>query len=125
MLVTKVRSDLTIAQGYFERVSEGIGRSVSSLADSERLANVLRRPENGTNGQTADLLGNLKDEFRLDFLHYFPVGPKPGGLPDWSVIQAAMAGSASVETDEAAQHQPFAELVEQDNQPGQPIPMRR
>ena len=38
LLITKVRADLAVAHGYYERVAEGIGRSVEGLAASERLA---------------------------------------------------------------------------------------
>ena len=44
LLITKVRADLAVAHGYFERVSEGIGRSVEGLASSERLARTLSHP---------------------------------------------------------------------------------
>ena len=44
LLITKVRSDLAVAHGYFERVAEGVGRSVEGLAGSERLARILAQP---------------------------------------------------------------------------------
>ena len=99
LLVTKVRSDLTVAQGYFERVSEGVGRSVTSLADSERLAHVLRDTPATRAGKVAELLGGLQGEFKLDFLQFFPVDRSEHDLPAWPVIQSALAGSAKVETE--------------------------
>ena len=43
LLITKVRSDLATADGYFERVTEGVGRSVQALAASGRLGRVLEQ----------------------------------------------------------------------------------
>ncbi len=96
LLVTKVRSDLTVAQGYFERVSDGVGRSVSSLADSERLAHVLRTGAARREVAVADLLAGMQGDFGLDFLQFFPVHRNTAETSGWPVVQSALAGSASV-----------------------------
>jgi len=108
LLSTKVRSDLAVAHGYFERVSDGVGRSVSSLADSERLARALRRAPGHPEAAMADLLDSTQLEYKLDFLRFFPVDralkelPVAGSKHDaavWPVVAAALAGRASTETD--------------------------
>ena len=65
LLVTKVRADLAVAQGYFERVQGGIGASVGAIADSHALHLALADPH-------ADLvaqLQQLKAKDRLDFIN--------------------------------------------------------
>ena len=71
LLSTKVRSDLAVASGYFERVSESVGRSVSSLADSARLARTLRDTPEASELAVAELLDTIKLEQKLDFLLFF------------------------------------------------------
>ena len=41
LLVAKVRTDLAAARGYYDRVAEGVGRSVEALAGSAQLAGAL------------------------------------------------------------------------------------
>ena len=45
LLVTKVRSDLAVAQGYFERVLGEVGASTGVLAESAALARALAAPQ--------------------------------------------------------------------------------
>jgi signal transduction histidine kinase len=67
LLIYKVRSDLAVADGYFERVKEGVGRGVEMLAASSRLARALAgdRPH-----ELADFLQATKHNLRVDFLHF-------------------------------------------------------
>ncbi len=104
LLSTKVRSDLAVAQGYFERVQEGVGRSVDSLAASERLARALRGRPGSAGGQAVGrLLEESRQALHLDFLRLLgPDGREPlsGKLfTDWLVVQRAMAQQASTEVD--------------------------
>lgn len=67
LLIYKVRSDLAVADGYFERVKEGVGRSVEMLAASSRLARAL---VGGKPDELADFLLATKQNLRVDFLHF-------------------------------------------------------
>ena len=65
LLITKVRSDLAVANSYFEQVKQGVGQRVSTLAGSERLANGLRE----RNNHKLDLmLREAKTQLGIDFL---------------------------------------------------------
>ncbi len=99
LLVTKVRSDLAVANGYFERVSEGVGRSVSSFADSERLASALRQSPNHPERAIARLIDSElhEREIKLDFLTFLPVDRSRQEAVHWPVIATALAGRASTE----------------------------
>jgi len=67
LLIYKVRSDLAVADGYFERVKEGVGRGVEMLAASSRLARALG---GGRPRELADFLQATKHNLRVDFLHF-------------------------------------------------------
>jgi two-component system, NtrC family, sensor kinase len=116
LLSTKVRSDLAVASGYFERVSESVGRSVSSLADSARLARTLRDTPEASEQAIAELLDTIQLEQKLDFLHFFDVDRArrnrlPGQQaddPPWPVIEQALAGEAATATEVFAARQLFA-----------------
>ena len=71
--IAKVRADLAIAHGYYERVAEGVGRSVEGLAGSARLARVLDQSARERNGATAELLATARVGMKLDFLYFLHV----------------------------------------------------
>ena len=99
LLITKVRADLAVAHGYFERVSEGIGRSVEGLASSERLARTLSRPVVERIGATAQLLDDVRQGQKLDFLYFLDVDRNSLAVEDWAVLNSARKGQARTETD--------------------------
>ena len=99
LLVTKVRSDLATAHGYFERVAEGVGRSVASLADSERLARALGQGKQNSASTVARLLGSTQLDQRLDFLHFLDLERGQRDARLWPVIAAALEGKAGTETE--------------------------
>jgi len=68
LLVTKVRSDLAVANGYFERVLGEVGASVGAVAESRALAQAL--PQSTTDVPT--LLQRYAARERLDFMHLLP-----------------------------------------------------
>lgn len=68
MLVTKVRSDLAVAQGYFERVLSEIGASASGIAESAVLQQALQQPA----GELQPLLERLARREKLDFVRLVP-----------------------------------------------------
>ena len=101
MLLTKVRSDLAVANGYFDRVLGEVGASATGVAESAALLQALQNaPVQGaqTGAQTgahiaprtAQLLARLAQRERLDFINLLP--------PD-----AAATDRTSVEVFEAAQ----------------------
>lgn len=69
LLIYKVRSDLAVANGYFERTMDNVGRGIATQAQAQGLARALRNPQ-----ALPDFLLTARDAERLDFLHF--VGPE-------------------------------------------------
>ncbi|MDP3635797.1 MAG: cache domain-containing protein [Azonexus sp.] len=99
LLITKVRTDLAVAHGYFERVTDGVGRSVEGLANSARLARTLALPLDRREAAIAELLAEVRLGQRLDFLQFLGVDRSSRDASDWPVIKAALAGVARTETE--------------------------
>lgn len=99
LLITKVQADLAVAHGYFERVGEGVGRSVEGLAGSARLARMLGQAPGQRENAIAGLLAEVRAGQRLDFLQFLPVDRSNREASDWPVIKAALAGVARTETE--------------------------
>ncbi len=105
LLVFKVRSDLAVANTYFERVQGELGRSIEALATSEMLADAQRRPEQSLDGllqARAAALGLdylvLLDEERRVLAASLPAArsqPYPAGL----VAAVAVNGGSRVALD--------------------------
>ncbi len=71
LLVTKVRSDLAVAQGYFESVLGAVGSSTTGIAESAALQRALTTP-----GADVDaLLHQLARREELDFIRLQPASP--------------------------------------------------
>ena len=102
LMVTKVRSDLAVAHGYFERVQAGVGHAVQALAGSERLARARRAHDAGA---LNTLLADARTQLQLDFLLLLDAhGCLPDARPalclaDWPVERAALAGQGRTELD--------------------------
>jgi two-component system NtrC family sensor kinase len=103
LLNSKIQADLVIAHEYFERVKEGIGHDLQSLAASHRLA--LAYPE-GQPAALRELLDKVLVQYGMDYLHVLDtqgrlVAAASGAsraLPDrqrWPVVAAALGGRAS------------------------------
>lgn len=99
LLTTKVRTDLAVAHGYFERVTDGVGSSVDGLANSARLGRALVQPADRRAGAIAELLAEVRLGQRLDFLRFLDVDRSNRVAVDWPVIKAALAGVARTETE--------------------------
>ena len=99
LLVTKVRSDLAVAHGYFDRVSDGVGRSLAALAESERLARTLRLSPSARDRAISELLLSIRGEQRLDFLHLVTVDRENREKPPRPAIASALAGSPLTSTE--------------------------
>ena len=99
LLTTKVRTDLAVAHGYFERVTDAVGSSVEGLANSARLGRALVQPADRRAGAIAELLAEVRLGQRLDFLRFLDVDRSNRVAADWPVIKAALAGVARTETE--------------------------
>lgn len=99
LLITKVQSDLATAHGYYERVSDGVGRSIQALAASERLARVLEQPDALREPVVTALLSDTRFEQRLDFLHFFGVDRSRQLADESTAVRLALAGVPHTETD--------------------------
>jgi two-component system NtrC family sensor kinase len=68
MLIAKIRADLAVAQGYFERVQGEVGASTQAVADSAALQQAL-----AAGGEAVPrLLQQWRERERLDFLRLLP-----------------------------------------------------
>jgi two-component system NtrC family sensor kinase len=67
LLITKVRADLAVAQGYFERVLAEVGTGTRAIADSHALHLALTR-----GGDVVALLAAAGRQGDLDFIHWVP-----------------------------------------------------
>lgn len=102
LLMTKVRSDLAVAEGYFDRVRETVGRSVNSLADSERLARALRQPPANRAAalslvlQAARRQPGQQGPQALDFLRFYDLPAARREAVQWPAIASALAGQPRI-----------------------------
>jgi signal transduction histidine kinase len=72
LLITKVRSDLAVAQGYFERVLGEVGSSATAVADSHALHRALEAGSDAprqTRQALVPLLATFKTREGLDFIN--------------------------------------------------------
>ena len=99
LLIAKVRADLAVAHGYYERVAEGVGRSVEGLAGSARLARVLEQAAGERDGAAAELLASARVGMKLDFLYFLDVDRNSAAIAAWPVLAVAGAGHALTGTD--------------------------
>lgn len=65
VLVTKIQSDLAVAQGYFERTLAEVGASAGAIAESRALHDALAQPAT----PLPALLEQLRRRERLDFVN--------------------------------------------------------
>jgi signal transduction histidine kinase len=72
LLISKVRSDLAVAQGYFDRVLAEVGSGTQAVAESHRLQRALATapPERGA--ALDRLLDEAQQAHGLDFLQLLP-----------------------------------------------------
>ena len=82
LLVTKVRSDLAVAHGYFDRVQGEVGASTLAVAQSHLLVDAVQRNDQAALGQ---LLYRAKQQHALEFLELLP--------PDAATLAAIDAAS--------------------------------
>ncbi len=97
LLIAKIRSDLAVAHGYFERVEAEVGASTLAVASSLALYDVVARNDEAALKQ---LLARARQQHALEFLNLRP------GPPVYPAERAARNGSeglASVELIEPAE----------------------
>jgi signal transduction histidine kinase len=99
LLVARVRTDLAAAHGYYERVAEGVGRSVAALAGSSRMAYALVRSDGARKAVVNELLGEARPGLKLDFLYFLDVDRDAAALQAWPALSEAAAGRARPEAD--------------------------
>jgi len=71
LLITKVRSDLAVAKGYFERVQSEVGAGTQAAAGAHDLVRLLER---GQLPEIAGFLGAARQRHQLEFLNL--LGPQ-------------------------------------------------
>jgi len=98
LLITKVRSDLAVARGYFNQLLTEVGTGTAAVADSRRLTQWLPPHANDWPApaalatRTAERTRFLETERtlrHLDFLHLEPISPPPsatGETPRFSAL---------------------------------------
>lgn len=111
LLTFKVSSDLAVAHGYFNHVTDRVGLDVSSLGNSH---NLVSEVSNGDHHGLRVLLGDKQKMLGLDFLHYLDTqgrlqvasGSNPSVPPasqdshaGWPVVQKALLGEDSTAID--------------------------
>ena len=74
LLITKVRADLAVAQGYFERVQGEVGGGTQAAASAHRLVRLLQQGLPQGRGPSAQddlpaLLGQARQQHGLEFLN--------------------------------------------------------
>lgn len=75
LLITKVRSDLAVARGYFDQTLAEVGSGTRGVARSQRLLQAL------DGGDTHTVLAADREELGLDFLLLVPADPSRSTLP--------------------------------------------
>lgn len=106
LLITKVRSDLEVANGYFDRLQAEVGASTLAVARSNTLVDALTRNDQSA---LARLLARAKQEHALEFLTLLPADPAAVAAVEHPTSRE---GLARVELLEGAQFERIApELI--------------
>jgi signal transduction histidine kinase len=101
LLVSKVRSDLDVANGYFERLQAEVGASTLAVARSNTLVDAITRDDKAS---LARLLAHAKQEHALEFLEL--LSPDAGAIAANDL--SAKEGLARVELLEGGQFERIA-----------------
>ncbi|MGX9356144.1 sensor histidine kinase [Roseobacteraceae bacterium S113] len=91
LLISKVESDLRIAEQYLARIMADTGDDLVSLASSVAFAEALE----ASDSLRSSFFSERREELALDFLYYLPNGT----TTQWPVIAAARDGRARTEID--------------------------
>ncbi|MEE2945492.1 MAG: cache domain-containing protein [Pseudomonadota bacterium] len=94
LLISKVDSDLRIAEQYLGRILTGTGAGVEAIADSRSFETVLLKSDHSR----TEYLEQMRKAQALDFLYFLPEGEAPP-TRRWPVIRSAMEGQRSSQID--------------------------
>jgi two-component system, NtrC family, sensor kinase len=104
LLITKVRSDLAVAHGYFDQVVAEVGGGTKAVAASHAL---LKAVAKGDPAVVAALLERQRADLGLDFL----VASRPGDVPLGPVAAAGDGRGAHLMILDGAQFEQLAPLL--------------
>lgn len=99
LLISKIRSDLAVAQGYFDRVLAEVGSGTQAVAESSRLQRALAIPTPARTAALDGLLTQVRHERGLDFLQWLPATDRTAdteglaGLSDNSTSVAVLTAA--------------------------------
>lgn len=97
MLIAKVRADLAVAQGYFERTLADVGSSAGAIAQSRALHDALGAPPLAM----ATLLEQMRQRERLDFVNLLDaegrLAVSPAGSAGGADLRPVVADAADGE----------------------------
>jgi two-component system, NtrC family, sensor kinase len=101
LLISKIRSDLAVAQGYFDRVLAEVGSGTQAVAESYRLQRALAIAPPERAAALDGLLTQVRRERGLDFLQWLPAGT--AGVAGGSDNSTSVAVLPAVQLDALAQ----------------------
>lgn len=99
LLIGKIRSDLAVAQGYFDRVLAEVGSGTQAVAESARLQRALAIAPAERAAALDGLLTQVRHERGLDFLQWLPATARTAdatggaGLSDKSTSVAVLTAA--------------------------------
>ena len=91
LLLSKVKSDLAVADQYFHRVMERTGRRTAGIAQSHGLITAINAKRDN---ELAALLAYERNQLQLDFLLFHPVS-KQSVMPASATLRNAFQGKAA------------------------------
>lgn len=94
LLISKVNSDLRIAEQYLGRILADTGANVAAIAESRR----FQAASNLSRAMQDQFLENVRADHALDFLYFLPAQGNDH-VQDWPVIQSAFDGRLSSQID--------------------------
>lgn len=94
LLISKVESDLRVAEQYLSRIMVSTGTDLSSIAEAAEFAQTLTQPV----AAQLSYLERKRTELGMDFLYFQPTDPQNGGSR-WPVIQNALEGQSTTVID--------------------------
>jgi len=86
LMLTKVRSDLAVAQGYFDRVLAEVGASATGIAESAALLQAITDKRRDGHASTS-VLARLAQRERLDFIRLLPADAAAAAVPERTSLE--------------------------------------
>ena len=86
LMLTKVRSDLAVAQGYFDRVLAEVGASATGIAESAALLQAISDKRRDGHASTS-VLARLAQRERLDFIRLLPADAAAAAVPERTSLE--------------------------------------